>query len=418
MNSISRHFRPLLVRSRDDAHRPATELELLFDLVFVIAIAAAAHGLQHAIEAGHVLDGLVKFGMAFFMVWWPWSLFTFFASSFDNDDAAYRVNVIVLMFGAMFVAAAVPGFFKEHNLPAIFVGYVIMRLAFAVLWLRAGRANPTFKITALRYSAGQILLQFLWAAVIFLVEINSPLYYASFAVGVALELFVPWYAEQHTPTPWHRHHIIERFGLLNIIVLGEVLLGSTAALQAAIDAHFDLELMRIALCGVTITLAMWWLYFTEAEHLESTEVKRAFVWAYGHVFVFAAAAAVGAGIGVLTRMASPDKSAGAHGPEGATGVAAPATGDHASAIPDWLSQIEPGAFAVSIPIACYILGIWLVRDRFHLKSGNHYLLLGCAALIALSGFLPLAPLAPTVLLVACLVIRLRAPVDAERPNTA
>ena len=65
------HLRPLLARDENEHHRPATELELLFDLVSVIAIAAAAHGLRHEIVAGHVITGIIKFGLAFFCVWWP-----------------------------------------------------------------------------------------------------------------------------------------------------------------------------------------------------------------------------------------------------------------------------------------------------------------------------------------------------------
>ena len=86
-----KHIRPFIVRSAKEEHRAATQLELLFDLVFVIAIAAAAHGLRHAITSGHVEAGIIQFAMAFFMVWWPWNLHTWFASSFDmtrSDGAA------------------------------------------------------------------------------------------------------------------------------------------------------------------------------------------------------------------------------------------------------------------------------------------------------------------------------------------
>ena len=97
--SIRQHLRPLLARDRAQAHRAATQLELLFDLVVVIAIAAAAHGLVHEIEMGHPIMGCLQYGLAFFAIWWPWNLFTFFASSFDNDDVAYRINIMVMMFG-------------------------------------------------------------------------------------------------------------------------------------------------------------------------------------------------------------------------------------------------------------------------------------------------------------------------------
>ena len=81
---LNRFIRPLVARNQDEPHRTATSLELLFDLVFVIAIAAAAHGLEHAITHGHTKEGIIKFLLAFFAIWWPWNLFTWFASSFDN----------------------------------------------------------------------------------------------------------------------------------------------------------------------------------------------------------------------------------------------------------------------------------------------------------------------------------------------
>ena len=166
--NLSRFIRPLVARDRDEAHRAATSLELLFDLVFVIAIAAAAHGLEYQILHGHAREGIIKFLLAFFAIWWPWNLFAWFASSFDNSDVAYRIKVMFMMVGAMFIAASMPGFFKNEGLVFTFIGYVILRMAFTTLWFRAWRDNPKHRITAKRYAIGQLLAQVYWAAVVFL----------------------------------------------------------------------------------------------------------------------------------------------------------------------------------------------------------------------------------------------------------
>ncbi|MEM9949234.1 MAG: low temperature requirement protein A, partial [Cyanobacteria bacterium P01_D01_bin.36] len=81
------YFSSLVARDRHEPHRAATQLELLFDLVVVIAIATSAHGLTHELSEGHFSMGIIKFLLAFFILWWPWNLFTWFASGFDNDDA-------------------------------------------------------------------------------------------------------------------------------------------------------------------------------------------------------------------------------------------------------------------------------------------------------------------------------------------
>jgi len=45
-------LRPMQARDVHQPHRVATSLELLFDLVTVIAVASAAAGLHHAIAGG------------------------------------------------------------------------------------------------------------------------------------------------------------------------------------------------------------------------------------------------------------------------------------------------------------------------------------------------------------------------------
>ena len=115
-------IRPMLARNRDDTHRAATELELFFDLVFVVAIALAAVGLHHAVAEAHYADGIVKFILAFFVLWWPWMHFTWFASAFDNDDALYRISVGIMMFGVLLIAGGLPSFFESFDALLITIG--------------------------------------------------------------------------------------------------------------------------------------------------------------------------------------------------------------------------------------------------------------------------------------------------------
>jgi low temperature requirement protein LtrA len=130
-------------RSPHEPHRVATPLELLFDLVFVVAISEAASGLHHAVAQAHVADGLTGYAMVFFAVWWAWMNFTWFASAYDNDDVPYRLAVFVQITGALIVAGGIPSMFESRvpNL-AIVGGYVVMRMAMVVQWLRASKADP------------------------------------------------------------------------------------------------------------------------------------------------------------------------------------------------------------------------------------------------------------------------------------
>ncbi|MEY4880197.1 MAG: hypothetical protein RJB62_1666, partial [Pseudomonadota bacterium] len=95
------------MRARDpaDGHRVSTPLELLFDLVTVIAIAAVAASLHHAIAAGHAAEGVLHYLLVFFAIWWAWMNFTWFASAYDCDDVPYRLVVFLQMTGALIMAA-------------------------------------------------------------------------------------------------------------------------------------------------------------------------------------------------------------------------------------------------------------------------------------------------------------------------
>ncbi len=94
-------------RNMHEAHRAAAPLELLFDLVTVIAIAAAATGLHHALAKTHFIEGIFRFAAAFFGIWWAWMNYTWFASAYDNNDALFRLLTMVIMGGALAMATGI-----------------------------------------------------------------------------------------------------------------------------------------------------------------------------------------------------------------------------------------------------------------------------------------------------------------------
>ena len=103
----------MTARSIDEPHRSSSQLELLFDLTFVIAVAALTSRFAHAIGSGHALDTLVPFLQVFFAIWWAWMNFTWFASSFDTDDVPFRLLTMVQMAGVLVLAAGVPAALDE-----------------------------------------------------------------------------------------------------------------------------------------------------------------------------------------------------------------------------------------------------------------------------------------------------------------
>lgn len=282
-------------RDPGEPHRTATSLELLFDLCFVIAVAQASASLSTAVTGGHYITGSLRFALVFFTIWWAWMNFTWFASAYDPDDVPYRLTVLVQITGSLILAAGVPRAFEEGDLRVITLGYALLRTALAVLWLRAARSDPGRRRTALRFAVGVTGCQIGWVGVLFLpASAQLP---AIIGLIVA-ELSVPVWAQSAGMTPWHPHHIAERYELFTLIVLGESVAAATTAVRGAFDRHHNAgALYLLAAGGLLMVFAMWWLYFARPAHalLATTHQahRKRFTWAYGHYLIFASAAAEG-----------------------------------------------------------------------------------------------------------------------------
>ncbi|MEU8404382.1 low temperature requirement protein A [Nonomuraea sp. NPDC048892] len=290
-------------RPVDEPHRVSSQLELLFDLTFVVAVAAATAELAHHIADGHGLAGLIPFLQVFFAIWWAWMNFTWFASCYDTDDVAYRLLTMVQMAGVLVLAAGLPAAAGHDDYAIVTLGYFIMRLGLVAQWLRAAAEDGGRRRTALRYATGVGLLQVGWVLRLVLDEtgiLPPALRLPFFACLVVLELAVPRWAERVNPTTWHPHHIAERYGLFTIILLGESVLAASRGVQGALEAgRGGGALVVVAGSGLVLLFALWWLYFlVEAGEGLSERRHRSFLWGYGHYGIFAALAALGAGLEV------------------------------------------------------------------------------------------------------------------------
>ncbi|MET9321692.1 low temperature requirement protein A [Streptomyces sp. NPDC003038] len=329
----------MTARSRDEGHRTATPLELFFDLCFVVAVAQAGAQLVHALAEGHPGTGVSGYFFVFFGVWWAWMNFTWFASAYDCDDVPYRIATLVQIAGVLVYAAGVGRAFEQNDWTVAVIGYLIMRVALTAQWLRAAAGESgAARSTALKYAAGLVICQAGWVALLF---VPDDFKRWLFLVLVAAELLVPVIAERRHQTPWHPHHIVERYGLFTIIVLGETIAASTVAVKSALDENEALgRLLPIAGGGLLIVFAAWWIYFAVPVHQRLTSNREAIPWGYGHLLIFASGAAIGAGIEVAV--------------EHAVGKA-------------HISQLAANA-AVTVPSALFLLMVWLLHSR-HFKRG-------------------------------------------------
>ncbi|MEV6787691.1 low temperature requirement protein A [Streptomyces sp. NPDC051098] len=348
-------LRRMTPRSRDEEHRQATPLELFFDLCFVVAVAQAGLQLVHALAEGHPGTGVIGYAYVFFGVWWAWMNFTWFASAYDCDDVPYRIATFFQITGVLVYAAGVPRAFNDNDWTVAVVGYLIMRAALTTQWLRAAAAESgPARRTTLMYAVSLVVCQAGWVVLLF---VPDDWRRWLFLVVVVAELLIPMIAERNHQTPWHAHHITERYGLFTLIVLGETMAASTVAVQSALDENEALgKLLPIACGGLLIVFSAWWIYFAVPAHERLVSNRQAIPWGYGHLLIFGSAAAIGAGIEVTVEHAI--------GKAHITSFAA--------------------AAAVTVPAAVFLFMVWLLHARYFKRGKAQQLDLPVGAVLILA----------------------------------
>jgi low temperature requirement protein LtrA len=246
---------------------------------------------------------LLGFSFATFAICWAWINFAWFASAYDTDDWIYRVMTMVQMVGVVVMALGFPPIFAsiEHGDHVDFrvgaAGYVVMRIALVGQWLRAAKQDPDRRSACLTYALCVTVAQLGWIAAASL-HTSVPVTFVVVALLIGVETLGPVLAERKAPTPWHAHHIAERYGLLTIIALGEGVVGTVASLSAVVSAQgWSFDAAFVVVAGIGLTFGMWWSYFV-VPHAELLHAHRERSWWFGYlpIVMFGAIVATGAGL--------------------------------------------------------------------------------------------------------------------------
>ncbi len=304
--AVRHRTRRMTGRDPHESERASTPLELLFDLTFVVAFGTAANELAHALAADHVGSGIAAFAFATFGISWAWINFTWFASAYDTDDWVYRITTMVQMVGVLIFALGIKPMFKsvtEHgetlDNDVIVWGYVVMRVAMIFQWLRAAKHDPDRRAACRTYVVSIAIAQVLWC-VLALVDLPVGTTFALILVPFLVEIGGPVIAElRRGGTPWHAHHIAERYGLMVIITLGEGMIGTMAAINVLAEEGLSWEIAAFTLAGTALTFGIWWSYFVvPIGDVLHAHRERSFGFGYGAIGLFGAIVAVGAGLHV------------------------------------------------------------------------------------------------------------------------
>ena len=278
----------------DQGERHATWLELFFDLVFVISIAEVVHTLEDYRSLG---DFLGTAGL-FVAVWWAWVGYTVYADRFDTDDLLHRVLVLAGMVAVVAMALSVHD--ALHGGSARFaLAFVTVRGIVLLLNARARRhaaaARPLLNLYLVAFAIGASL----WLVSVFVPE---PARYLLWGVALAIELSAPWVGRhQIAKAPIHASHLVERFGLFTLIVLGESVI---SVAQGAADVDWTTATVAAAMGGFVVVACLWWLYFDRLDDGAIRSVLRGLIWNYAHLPLLAGLVSVAVGTEFAIREAA------------------------------------------------------------------------------------------------------------------
>ena len=372
------------IRRRDAAEQRATFFELFFDLVYVFAVTQ----LSHHLLANLSWQGAAEMAFMLIAVYWAWNYTTWMANWFDPETIPVRLILVFVMLTSLLMSVAIPAGFGDQALlfACSYSALQIGRNAFVVVVTPTGDFNRNFK----QILAWSVLSAPLWVAGgLASEELRWMLWLAALGLDLAAPLVMYWIPRVgRTPTSqWEINggHFAERFQLFVIIALGEsiVLTGVTASDTGLGGAHV------IALCLAFLgSTALWWLYF-------------------GHVGA-AVADAIGASTADQVGRMGRDVYTYLHLPIIA-GIVLVAVGDElAVAHPDDALHWTGALVTLGGP-ALYLLGVMACAARV----GRPQSWPRGFVVILLLAAIPLAALAPAIVVSAALIVLLGSLVVAE-----
>ncbi len=290
-----------LLRTKTIPHRheeSTTWLELFFDLVYVAILVELGNRLSHDIS----LLGVIEFALLFIPIWLSWLEPVFYSRRFPTDDIGHRLMTVAYM--AVMLSMA----FELHDVTGatattFLLAYAASKTILALMYARAWYRHPEYRSFTGAHVVLFSTLTVMWLVIALFQPFGFPWWAVATALGLVAPFIIPrifkWLdrPEMEKP-PVKTHYVLDRFGELTIIVLGEFFL--KAALGASERENYLLTTFH-GVWLLMISVGLWWLYFDHLDHsnLNDENAKPRF-WIDLHYPFLAALAAYGvAGTKVL-----------------------------------------------------------------------------------------------------------------------
>jgi low temperature requirement protein LtrA len=275
--------------------RTVSNLELFYDLAYVVVISQASHRLAEDVS----LRGVIEFAVVFAMIWIAWFNGSMYVELHGREDGRTRLLVFAQM--GILVLLAV---FTQHAADSTGQAFAFVYAAFLALmtwhWWSVRQLDATERpeylgITAVYVSAMAISTIAIAATAFVPIEARPVLwavYSVAWLVGIQLAAIAPRFGMSEAIVP--TDSLVERFGLFVIIVLGEVIFGVVGGIAAA---QQDFKTIGTALLALVIGFGLWWIYFDlVGRRLPRRDRGTISTWMLSHVPITGSIVAIGAGM--------------------------------------------------------------------------------------------------------------------------
>jgi low temperature requirement protein LtrA len=282
--------RPDLRTGQKERH--ATWLELFLDLVFVVVVAQLGHLLAHDIS----LSGVLIFIGLYLPIWYAWFHHTLYADRFDTDNFSHRFLTFAFMLGVAGLAANIQGVLGDTS-RLFAASMVLIKLIMIVLYQRCVHIDVARPL-ANRLSSIFLISGGLWLISIF---VPTPARFWFWGAAVLFEFAAVFHRStrmKYAVLPLTESHVVERWGLFTIIVLGESV---AAVVTGSSEIGFQIDTALIGILGLLLIFGYWWIYFenTDGSALKGLGGWWPVVWLYSHLPLVMSLTALGVGIGHL-----------------------------------------------------------------------------------------------------------------------
>jgi len=299
-----RFWRPPRAHGEIIEDRSVSFLELFYDLVYVVVVAAAASTLAHDITWRSVGEFAVVFGL----IWLAWTNSTILHALHGNEDLRTRTFIFAPMLLLVWLAVYVGDAGQDggQGCALIYAGYFTL---LTWLWFTVRRQDDgVFDVSTRRYLAVMVLIVATMIGSAWLPAAQRVLVWALVIVIWMVSALVISRTTMDTSAPgfFVGDSLVERFGLFTIIVLGEVVVGVVDGLRNVVSEPLTVATGLVAL---TIGFGLWWNYFdlTRGRHPREQPTGIS-IWMFVHLPLTMSIAAAGAAMVVVVEHASEDRT--------------------------------------------------------------------------------------------------------------